>query len=126
VSDPTPRGTLVGGKTGTGFADRLRRAWSTDRGRRRIVVTVGLVIAVVVIAVVASLFAALAGETQSYRDGYSAGGTAYSAYGATTNSSAEQSCQNEAAGPNGTPHFDNRAEWIQGCVDGFNTAQSGN
>ena len=40
-----------------------------------------LVVAVVTIAVVASLFASLAGESQSYRDGYSAGGSAYTAYG---------------------------------------------
>jgi threonine/homoserine/homoserine lactone efflux protein len=126
MSDPLPRGTLTGGTTATGFAVRLRRAWSTERGRRRIVVTVGLVVVVVVIVVVASLFSSLAGQSQSYRDGYSAGGSAYTAYGETTNTSAEQSCQNEAVGPNGVPHLDNRAEWIQGCVDGFNTAQSGN
>jgi hypothetical protein len=126
VGDPEPDGRLTG--TGTVWArlsTKLRRAWSTDKGRRRIVLSTGLIIAVVTIAVVASLFASLAGESQSYKDGYSAGGTAYSAYGAS-NVPSEQACRDEEAGPGGRPAHDNPGQWIQGCVAGFNLAQSDN
>jgi hypothetical protein len=107
------------------LSTRIRRAWATDKGRRRIVISTGLIIAVVTIAVVASLFASLAGESQSYKDGYSAGGTAYSAYG-ESNVPSEQACRDEETGPGGRPAHDNPAEWVQGCVAGFNLAQSDN
>jgi hypothetical protein len=84
-----------------------------------------LVIAVVTIAVVASLFASLAGESQSYRDGYSAGGAAYTAYGDSRITST-QACKDEEVGPGGRPSRDNPAQWVQGCADAFNLAQSDN
>ena len=59
--------SLTGTATvGAGLAQALRRAWATEKGRRRIAISTILVVAVVVIAVVASLFASLAGESQAY------------------------------------------------------------
>jgi hypothetical protein len=126
VGDPGPDGRLpVTATLWNGLSRRLRRAWATDRGRRRIVVSTGLIIAVVTIAVVASLFASLAGESQSYKDGYSAGGAAYSAYGAS-NITSEQACRDEEVGPGGRPAHDNPGQWVQGCVAAFDLAQSDN
>jgi hypothetical protein len=83
------------------------------------------VVAVISIAVVASLFASLAGESQSYKDGYAAGGAAYTAYGSSA-ITARQACQDEEATPGGRPAHDNPAQWVQGCADAFDLAQSDN
>jgi threonine/homoserine/homoserine lactone efflux protein len=106
----------------------LRRAWATEKGRRRILGTLAVVVVVIGVVVTASLFASLAGESQSFRDGYSAGGSAYTAYAAysETNITAEQACRNEATGPGGRPPRDDPAQWIDGCVAAFNLAQSDN
>jgi hypothetical protein len=129
VGDPEPDGsTTATASAWAGLAAGLRRAWATEKGRRRIVVTGGAVIAVIALAVVVSLFASLAGESQSYRDGYSAGGPAYTAYSASSTATitSEQACRDEETGPGGRPAHDNSAQWIQGCVDAFNLAQSDN
>jgi hypothetical protein len=124
--DPEPDGRLTGP---TPFWGRLRlcflRVWATEQGRRRIVISTGVTLAVVAIVIVASLFASLADESQSYKDGYSAGGAAYTAYG-QSNFSSEQACRDEAIGLDGRPAHDNLAQWVQGCVAGFNLAQSDN
>jgi predicted cobalt transporter CbtA len=129
VGDPEPDGATTGtASVWAGLAAGLRRAWATEKGRRRIVVTGGAVVAVIALAVVVSLFASLAGESQSYRDGYSAGGPAYTAYSASSTATitSEQACRDEETGPGGRPAHDNSAQWIQGCVDAFNLAQSDN
>jgi hypothetical protein len=126
TSDPEPEGHPTATTTvGAGLSRALRRAWATEKGRRRIVVSTVLVVAIVGIAVVASLFASLAGESQAYRDGYSAGGTAYTAY-ADSRVTAEQACRDEEARPGVRPAHDNPAQWVQGCVDAFNLAESDN
>jgi hypothetical protein len=107
------------------MADSLRRAWADEKSRRRIVVVVIVAIAVVSITVVVSLFASLAGESQSYRDGYAAGGTAYSAY-ADAKITSEQACRDVAAEPRSLPAHDDLAQWVQGCADAFNLAASDN
>jgi threonine/homoserine/homoserine lactone efflux protein len=116
----TARGDLVARVTGG-----LRRAWASEKGRRRIVISAVVVVAVISIAVVASLFASLAGESQAYKDGYSAGGAAYTAYGASS-ITAKQACRDEATGPGGRPAHDNPGQWVQGCADAFELAQSDN
>jgi hypothetical protein len=129
VGDPEPDGGVTAMvPLWAGLAGGLRRAWATEKGRRRIVVSAGVAIAVVSIAIAVSLFASLAGESQSFRDGYSAGGSAYTAYAAysDTNITSDQACRNEETGPGGRPAHDNPAQWIQGCVDAFNLAQSDN
>ncbi len=129
IGDPEPHGgaTLVA-SFWAGWAERFRRAWATEKGRRRIVVSTGVVVTVAAVAIVVSLFASLAGQSQSYRDGYSAGGSAYTSYAAyaTTNITGEQACRDEEAEPGTRPAHDNPAQWIQGCVDAFNQAQSDN
>jgi threonine/homoserine/homoserine lactone efflux protein len=129
VGDPEPNdGATAVAPFWAGLAEGLRRAWATERGRRRIVVSTGVVVAIISIAIAAALFASLAGESQAYRDGYSAGGSAYTAYAAysDTNITAEQACRDEEVGPGGRPTHDNPAQWVQGCVDAFNLAQSDN
>lgn len=105
------------------LAGRLRRAWATEKGRRRIVVSAGTIIVVVTLAIVVSLFASLAGESQAYRDGYSEGGQAYAVY-SDTNTSSVQACRAEENVRGVRPARDNSAQWIQGCVAAFNFAQS--
>src|SRR3984957_1012096 len=125
-SDPEPKRDLTGTATvGAGLARALRRGGAPEKGRRRIVTSTVLVVAVVVIAVVASLFASLAGESQAYRDGYSAGGAAYTAY-ADAKVTAVQACRDESVGPGGRPAHDNLAQWVQGCADAFTLAESDN
>ena len=124
--DPGPEGRLTGTSQWAARLTRgLRRAWASDKGRRRLLISAGLVIAVVAIAVVASLFASLAGESQAYRDGYSSGGAAYTAYG-DSSITAKQACRDEAAVPNRRPPHDNPAQWVKGCADAFTQAASGN
>jgi len=126
IDDPGPDGRSTGeGSVWSGLSRGLQRAWATDKGRRRIVISTGLTVAIVAIVIVASLFASLAGENQSYKDGYSAGGAAFSAYG-ESNVPAQQACRDDEIGPGGRPAHDNRAQWVQGCVAGFNLAQSDN
>ncbi len=107
------------------LASSLRRTWAVDRSRRRLVVVVVVVVVVVFLTVVVSLFASLAGESQSYRDGYAAGGTAYTAY-ADAHITSEQACRDVAAEPRSVPARDNLAQWVQGCTDAFNLAASDN
>jgi hypothetical protein len=129
VADPErDGGTAATATLWAGLAEGLRRAWASERGRRRIIVSGCAIIAVITLAVVVSLFASLAGESQSFRDGYSAGGQAYTAYSASSggNITSEEACRDEATGPGGRPAHDNSAQWIQGCVDAFNLARSGN
>jgi threonine/homoserine/homoserine lactone efflux protein len=126
LSDPEPEGRSSGSTTvASGLARGLRIAWATEKGRRRIVISTGVAVAVIVIVIAAALFASLAGESQSYRDGYSAGGAAYTAYGASKITS-EQACRDEEVGPGGRPARDNAAQWVQGCADAFNLAASDN
>jgi hypothetical protein len=129
VGDPEPEaGVSAAVPPAAELALRFRRAWATEKGRRRIVVSAGVVISTVCIAIAVLLFASLAGESQSFRDGYSAGGSAYTAYAAyaDTNITAEQACRDEEVGPGGRPAHDNSAQWIQGCVAAFNLAESDN
>ena len=126
VGDPEPvDDATANASLGARLGGAFRRGWATEKGRRRIVVSAVAVIAVVVLVVVVSLFASLAGESQSFRDGYSAGGTAYAAY-QDSNITAEQACQDEEAVPGVRPVHDDIAQWIQGCVAAFNFAQSDN
>ena len=110
---------------GARMSHRFRLAWAAEKSRRRMVVAAVLVIAAVSLVVVVSLFASLAGESQSYRDGYSAGGTAYTAY-SDSHITPDEACRDVAAEPQGRPAHDNLAQWVQGCVDAFNLAASDN
>lgn len=126
AGDPQSEGRLIGSATfSTWLSETLRRAWANERSRRRMVMITGLVVAVVAITVVASLFASLAGESQSYRDGYSAGGSAYSAY-SDSNITPEQACRDKENQPGIRPPHDNPGQWVTGCIDAFDLARSDN
>ena len=126
VGDPEPAsGVSTVAPFGAGLVRGLRQTWATQKGRRRIIVSAAAVIVVASIAIAVSLFASLAGESQAYRDGYSAGGAAYTAY-ADAKVTAVQACRDESVGPGGRPAHDNLAQWVQGCADAFTLAESDN
>lgn len=129
IGDPEANGPVsTKVSVGAWMAGHLRRAWATKRGRRSIVISAGAFIAVIALVVVVLLFASLADESQSFRDGYSAGGSAYTSYAAYSsgNVTPDQACTEEESGPGGRPPHDNSAQWIQGCVAAFDLAESGN
>lgn len=107
------------------MARRLREAWADQKSRRRLVIATAVVVGALVLVVVVSLFASLAGETQSYRDGYAAGGTAFTAY-ADAHITPSEACRDVAAEPQSRPAHDNLAQWVQGCADAFSLAASDN
>jgi hypothetical protein len=126
AGDPQSESHSIGSATFSAWlAQSLRRTWANERSRRRLVVITVVVVAVLAIAVVASLFASLAGESQAYRDGYSAGGTAYTHYSDST-ITPEEACRDEASEPGVRPHHDDPTQWVKGCVDAFDLARSDN
>jgi hypothetical protein len=107
----------------TRFARGLSRTWGTERGRRSLIYLMGLVVVVVIIGLGVVMFSSLSRESQSYRDGFSSGGSAYGSYGSE---SAQQACKTtelRGSGLGGLPKDDNSTQWLQGCVAGFNAAQ---
>jgi hypothetical protein len=137
LSDPTnPAGpntpvgprNPVGPKTpvGQAFTRSLGRAWDSETGRRRLLFLAGVIVVIVIIGLGALMFSSLSGETQSYRDGYSSGETAYGLYGST---SAQQACklvEQHGSGLGGLGRGDNPAQWLKGCVASFNATQADN
>jgi hypothetical protein len=86
-----------------------------------------LVVVVVIVGVSVFMFGSLAGESQSYRDGYSVGGNVFTADGSGV--SPRQACTAAAQrrqNLGGRPAGDSASQWIQGCVDSFENAQSDN
>jgi hypothetical protein len=109
---------------GRGFSRSLRRAWGTEKGRRRLIYLAVLVVVMSIIGFGAFEFSSLSSQTQSYRDGYSAGGSAYASYGSET---AQQACKlTELRGPRlgGIPAGNSPTQWLQGCVAGFDAARA--
>jgi hypothetical protein len=117
-------GSAARNAVGSGLARRLRRAWRTEKGRRRLIYLMGLVVVVTIIGLGGVEFSSLSSQSQSYRDGYSAGGSAFASYGSE---SAQQACKTtELLGPRlgGIPAGNNPSQWFQGCVAGFDAAQA--
>jgi hypothetical protein len=106
-----------------GWDDRGHR-----RGRRAIVLASLLVLVVVIVGVGVVMFGSLAGESQSYKDGYPAGGTAFTSYGSADEDALQACSTTELRRPSqgGRPPGDVSNQWLQGCEAGFNTAQSDN
>lgn len=116
-----------GRTAGTGISGRLRRAWETERGRRVIFYLVILVVALVVFVGGAVMFSSLSSESQSYKDGYSSGGTAFTADRAQEG--AQQACQTiqyHSPADGGIPRGDDATQWLQGCISAFNNAEGDN
>jgi hypothetical protein len=105
---------------GEGFSRSLSRTWESEKGRRRLIRLTVAVIVIVIVGLGALMFSSLSGESQSYRDGYSAGETAYGLY---SSESAQQACNTvelHGSGLGGLGRGDNPTQWIQGCVASFN------
>jgi hypothetical protein len=120
---PSPAGDPIG----PGFFHTARRVWGTRMGRRTIVIGVGLIVMAVLIVVGLVIFSSESRESQSYRDGYSVGGSVY-ASDAYAQLNAQQACKNaELRGPQhgGLPQGDDPTQWLKGCVGSFATAQAG-
>jgi len=122
-TSPSATGNLVG----RWIAGRLRRAWATESGRRRLGFLVGSVVVAAMIGLGAMMFSSMSGRSQSYRDGYSEGTYAYGVYSAE---GALQACRTtelrRGSAFGGLPSGDNSTEWLQGCIAAFNAAQSDN
>jgi hypothetical protein len=111
-----------------GLIRGLRRGSGVKRGRRTLILVVGLMIVVVIIGVGLIVFSSISRESQSYKDGYSVGGAAYSTVG-SADETAQYACKQEelrTTTQGGRPSRDNVTQWRKGCVNGFNTAQAGN
>jgi hypothetical protein len=82
---------------------------------------------VVLIGVGLIVFSSMSRESQSYKDGFSVGGAAYSTVGSAdeTPQFACEQAETRRAGHDGRPSSDNATQWVKGCVDAFNTAQAG-
>jgi predicted PurR-regulated permease PerM len=110
-----------------GFFRSQRRGSGVKRGRRTLILVAVLMIVVVIIGVGLLVFSSISRESQSYKDGYSVGGATYAAV-ASLNETAQNACREaelRAASQGGRPLRDNATQWIQGCINGFNTAQAG-
>jgi len=105
---------------GWGFSRSLSRAWASETGRRRLILLAAVIVISVIVGLLALQFASLSGESQSYRDGYSAGETAYGLY---SSESAQQACKTmelRGSGLGGLGRGDNPTQWAQGCIASFN------
>jgi hypothetical protein len=102
------------------FARSLGRAWESETGRRRLILLGAVVVVSVIIGLTAVMFLSLSSESQSYRDGYSAGETAYGLYGSTSPQEACKLVELRGSGLGGLGRGDNSAQWLKGCVASFN------
>jgi hypothetical protein len=123
MASNAPAGTGLSGPrnpVGAAISRRFSRAWESERGRRRLILLAAVVVVSVIIGLTALQFSSLSSESQSYRDGYSAGETAYGLYGSA---SAQQACklvELHGSGLGGLGRGDNPTQWLQGCVASFN------
>jgi hypothetical protein len=113
--------SAMGGPAGSGLSHRFSRAWGTRRGRRGIIFLAALLLAIAVIGLGVSMVTSLSGESQSYRDGFSVGGSAYGAY---SSESPRQACKTMELG--GLRSGEDSTQWIKGCIAAFDAAASDN
>ena len=117
-----------GDPIGPGLFANLRRASGTKRGRQALLLAAGIVVVVVILVIGLVIFSSMSRQSQSYKDGFSVGGAVYAADGAAQ-LGAKQACEKtELRGPHhgGLPSSDNAAQWRNGCVAAFASAQGGN
>jgi hypothetical protein len=120
--------SAAGNRIGAAFSRRLRQTWASDKGRRAIICLMVLLVVLILVGLGAQMVSSISSQTTSYKDGYSAGGNAYSLYG-SVGEGAQQACEKTAlkgARFGGRPAGDNASQWLKGCVDSFNTIQSDN
>jgi hypothetical protein len=109
---------------GPAFSRSLVRAWDSETGRRRLILLAGVIVVTTIIGLGALMFSSLSGESQSYRDGYSSGESAYGLYGSTSAQEACKLVEVHGSGLGGLGRGDNPAQWMKGCVASFNATQA--
>jgi len=113
-----------------GLARTLLSSRKTRSGRQNLWLLAGaaaVLLLAVSIAVAVILFASLSGETASYRDGYTVGGSVYASDSAEANGQAAcTAAEHDPVDVDGMPKGDVASQWLKGCVAGFEAAQSGN
>ena len=111
-----------------GFFRTLFHASGTaQKKRQRLVALVSLGVLLLTVGIGVLMFSALSAESQSYRDGYSVGGSIYSLDSA--GEGAQEACQlAEVRAPSlgGRPHGDDPSQWLHGCRNAFESAQADN
>jgi hypothetical protein len=130
VSNPdvTNGPVAQGDAIGPGLFGSLSGATGIKRGHLILIAVAAFVVVVVALGVGIGVFTSMSRQTQSYKDGFSAGGAVYAA-DASAQLGAQQACKvTELRGPDhgGLPSGANAAQWIDGCVAAFNSAQGGN
>jgi hypothetical protein len=127
-NSPTASPITQGDPIRPGILQHLTRAWGSKSGRRALVSAAGLLIVLVIIGIGLVVFSSISRESQSYKDGFSAGGAVY-ASDSVTQQGAQQACTTtelRGARHGGLPVGDNATQWMKGCVDAFKTAEGGN
>jgi hypothetical protein len=80
----------------------------------------------VLVAVAVVLFSSLSGESASYKDGDTVGGSIYASDSAQLGATAAcQAAEHHPVADSGMPKGDDPAQWVKGCVAGFEAAQAG-
>jgi hypothetical protein len=116
-----------GDPIGPGFFRSFTRAYGSKRRRQLLLLAVVSVVIVVVLGVGLAVFSSMSRQSQSYKDGFSAGGPVY-ASDSTAQLGARQACKaSEEISPQfgGLPAGANAAQWLKGCVSAFESAQDG-
>jgi hypothetical protein len=129
VSEAQPAdGSYEGDPIGPGLFASLRRVSRTRKGRQVLILAVALLIVVAIVVFSFVHFSTLSHESQSYKNGYTAGGSVYAADGSAELAPRTACAKAELRGPHhgGLPSGANATQWLKGCVDAFELAQSGN
>jgi hypothetical protein len=124
---PAPQSSAGGDRNGFKLGSATSRLWQTRAGRRAIVGGGIVLILLVILIVGVVMFSSLSHESQSYKDGYSAGGNVASS--SASNGTARQACVLAERAPSaagGIPAGDNSAQWLQGCVAALDNAEADN
>jgi Na+-transporting methylmalonyl-CoA/oxaloacetate decarboxylase gamma subunit len=124
---PALQSSAGGDRNGFGLGSAVSRLWKKRAGRRAIVGGGIVLILLVILIVSVVMFSSLSHESQSYKDGYSAGGSVASS--GASNGTARQACvlaERAPAAAGGIPAGDNPAQWVQGCVAALDNAEADN
>lgn len=118
-----------GDPIGPGLVRTLLSSRRTWPGRRSLWLLAGvatILLLALSIAVAVILFTSLSGETASYRNGYTVGGSVYASD--TAEADAQTACtsaEHDPVGVDGMPKGNVASQWLKGCVAGFEAAQAG-
>jgi hypothetical protein len=119
---------VPGDPIGPGFFRSFSQEFGKKRIRQAVILGVVTIVVVVALSVGLIVFSSISHQSQSYKDGFTAGGGVY-ASDSTAQLGARQACKvTERLSPNlgGLPLGANATQWLNGCVISFESAQSGN